>query len=113
MVEYLVDANLPYRFSIWNDHRYVHQADLGDSWTDNEIWDYARKNNLTIITKDSDFSERIMLSIPPPRVIHIRFGNMKMANMYRFLSTHWESILQLSSKKKLVNIYIDRITTVE
>jgi predicted nuclease of predicted toxin-antitoxin system len=43
MVEYLVDANLPYRFSIWNDHRYVHQADLGDSWTDNEIWDYAKK----------------------------------------------------------------------
>jgi hypothetical protein len=27
MVRYLIDANLPYRFSIWNNEEYVHQAE--------------------------------------------------------------------------------------
>jgi predicted nuclease of predicted toxin-antitoxin system len=29
--------------------------DLGNKWEDEEIWNYARENNLTIISKDSDF----------------------------------------------------------
>ncbi|MEZ4821876.1 MAG: DUF5615 family PIN-like protein [Ignavibacteria bacterium] len=36
------------------------------------MWEYAKENNLTIISKDADFSSRILIKSPPPKVIHIR-----------------------------------------
>lgn len=61
MPRYLVDANLPYRFSIWNNEFYKHQFDLGDEWKVSKIWEYAKANDLTIITKDADFYHKIIL----------------------------------------------------
>ena len=78
MAKFLVDVNLPYYFSLWNHHDYIHQFDLGDTWTDSEIWEYAQENNLTIVTKDADFYNRILTSEPPPKVIHIRVGNKSL-----------------------------------
>ena len=72
MKRFLIDVNLPYYFSLWNNEEFIHQKDIDDEWTDEKIWNYARQNNLTIITKDSDFSHRIILNSPPPKVIHIR-----------------------------------------
>jgi predicted nuclease of predicted toxin-antitoxin system len=82
MAKYLIDVNLPYRFSLWKGNDYIHQTDLGDEWTDAQIWNFAKENNLTIITKDCDFSNRIIFHEPPPKVIHIRFGNMKMKDFF-------------------------------
>jgi predicted nuclease of predicted toxin-antitoxin system len=59
MPRFLVDFNLPYYFSLWNDDDYIHQADIDDTWTDKQIWKYARENNLIIITKDTDFYNSI------------------------------------------------------
>ena len=84
MPKYLIDVNLPYRFSLWNSDDFVHQTNIDDEWTDEQIWEYAKENNLTIITKDADFSNRIIFHEPPPRVIHIRFGNMKMRESRNF-----------------------------
>lgn len=92
--EYLIDVNLPYRFSLWNSEDFIHQIDIDDEWTDEQIWEYAEKNNLTIITKDVDFSNRIIFQEPPPKVIHIRFGNMKMREFYVALTTIWDDIIE-------------------
>ena len=43
MPKYLIDANLPYYFSIWKDGDYIHQVDLGDTWSDERIWEYEIK----------------------------------------------------------------------
>jgi len=109
MHRFLVDANLPYRFSIWNDPEFIHLKDIDDSLPDEKVWEYARENNLTIITKDSDFSNRILFHSPPPKVIHIRFGNMKMRQFYETLQGVWSEVLVANEKYKLVNIYADRI----
>jgi len=34
---YLVDANLPYYFDLWDNPRFIHINDLNDTWTDEEI----------------------------------------------------------------------------
>jgi len=113
MRKYLVDANLPYHFSIWNSKEYIHQFDIDDSWSDSKIWDYATEQNLTIITRDSDFSHRILFHNPPPKVIHIKLGNKKLRDLFKILFSNWEVILELSSTHKLVNVFDDRIEAIE
>ncbi|MCL5029054.1 MAG: DUF5615 family PIN-like protein [Bacteroidetes bacterium] len=109
MKKFLIDVNLPYYFSLWNSEEFIHQKDINDEWTDEQIWNYARDNNLTIITKDSDFSHRIILNNPPPKVIHIRFGNVRMNKFLSIISSQWEKILETNEKFKLINVFEDRI----
>lgn len=47
---------------------------LGARLTDSQLWLHARENDLAIVTKDADFSQRIVLNAPPPRVVHLRVG---------------------------------------
>lgn len=109
MYSFLIDANLPYYFSIWNNESYIHQNDLGDTWTDEQIWIYAKENNLTIVTKDSDFTNRILFNQPPPKVIHIKIGNFKIKELFNFLNQNWGEILETNKQCKLTSVYIDRI----
>ena len=108
-MKFLVDVNLPYYFGLWRSDEYVHQSDRDARESDAEIWDFAGKNDLTIITKDSDFSNRIMAQSPPPRVIHVRLGNMHMQEFHRILNACWDEVLTMNRSHKLVNIYPDRI----
>jgi predicted nuclease of predicted toxin-antitoxin system len=54
MAVYLIDANLPYNFSLWSGTDYIHVRDIDDEWSDTRIWEYAKQNDLTIVTKDAD-----------------------------------------------------------
>lgn len=109
MAKFLIDVNLPYRFKLWQNPDYIHQIDLNDESTDQLIWEYAEKHNLTIISKDSDFSNKILLHSPPPRVIHVKFGNLKMNEFYDYIHSIWEEVIELNKTHKLVNIFLDRI----
>ncbi len=107
--KYLIDVNLPYYFSLWKGEEFIHLKDINETWTDSQVWDYSKTNNLTIITKDSDFSNRILMSEPPPKVIHIKFGNLTMERFFEVLSMAWEPIKNTSEKYKLVNVFADRV----
>lgn len=109
MREYLIDVNLPYYCSLWNGAEFVHQKDLDDEWLDSQIWDYARENHLTIVTRDADFSIRISTSEPPPRIIHFRLGNIKASELFEVLYKNWHNIATPSKEHKLVTVYRDRI----
>ncbi len=50
-----------------------------------------------------------MLRNPPPKVIHIRFGNMKMNEFHQTISRYWDEVLKMNQNFKLVNVYTDRI----
>ena len=109
MALYLIDANLPRYFSVWSSADYVHQIDINPRWDDRQIWNYAIKNQLTIVSKDSDFTHRILMSVPPPRVIHIRLGNMPMRRFHELVSSNWHSVLEMSQTHKLVIMWEDRL----
>lgn len=85
MARFLIDVNLPYRSSLWAGDDFVHAKDLGERWSDSELWAYARSQDLVIVSKDADFSDRILVSQLPPRVVHIRLGNMKMRDFHRLM----------------------------
>jgi predicted nuclease of predicted toxin-antitoxin system len=54
-----------------------------------------------------------MLNLPPPKVIHIRFGNLKMKPFFVVINKLWNTILEMNNGHKLVNVFIDRIEGIE
>jgi predicted nuclease of predicted toxin-antitoxin system len=113
MAGYLIDANLPRRLSLWSgsDYQFVH--DIDPNWTDSRIWEYAAANALTIVTKDADFSDRALLSADGPRVIHIRVGNVTIGELHGYLSSIWTDVCQASDGCRLVQVYRDRIESID
>jgi predicted nuclease of predicted toxin-antitoxin system len=43
--------------------------------TDAELWERARRDGFTIVSKDSDLRQRVFLYGPPPKVIWVSVGN--------------------------------------
>ena len=113
MKKYLVDANLPSKITVWQNDDFEFVVNINDQWSDTEIWNYAKSNNLTIISKDADFSHRIIASQPPPKIIHIKIGNLKLKSFASFMERVWDGVEKSSEKHKLVNLFIDRIEAVE
>lgn len=113
MKKYLVDANLPSKIRVWQTDEFEFVNEINDEWSDTEIWEYAKEHNLTIISKDSDFSHRIIVSNPPPKIIHIKIGNMKLKDFNLTIENLWKRAEKLSETHKLVNVFIDRIEAVE
>ncbi len=113
MPEYLVDVNLPYYFSLWKSSDFIHQKDIDDEWSDETIWQYAKEKSLIIVTKDKDFSVKQMINGAPPKVIHIRFGNVDMKTFFQILSSCWNDVASLITNHNLVNIYRDKLEAIK
>ena len=93
MVHYLIDENLPNgRIPVWRSADFVHQLTIEPSRHDFNIWRYAAERSLTIITKDTDFATLALTRTPPPRVIVLRLGAMRLRQMRDFLEENWAAI---------------------
>ena len=112
MVTFLIDVNLPRRLVVWADGSCEFVRDHSPLWTDSQIWDYASAYDLTIVTRDADFSYRAMLTDVGPRVIHLKLRNMKLPELRRFLLAEWPRAIELSRVNRIVTVYPDRIECV-
>jgi hypothetical protein len=45
---------------------------------DDKIWEHAKKDGYTIVTKDSDFNDISMVKGFPPHIIWLRIGNSRL-----------------------------------
>ena len=113
MAKFLIDTNLPYYFSLWRTEDYLFQRDFDPSAPDTHMWEYARENNLTIVTKDHDYEDRILLATPPPRILHLKIGNLRMRPFHKFITEQWNMIIEMSEAYKLVCAFLDRIEYIE
>jgi predicted nuclease of predicted toxin-antitoxin system len=52
------------------------------------IWQFARGNNYTIVTKDSDFNDVVTLRGVPPKVVWLRIGNSTTRRVEQILRIH-------------------------
>lgn len=104
MPKFLIDNNLPNSFDIWKSEDFLYVRDLDPKASDTIIWNLARAQSLTIVSKDSDFTDRILLSEPPPRVIHLRTGNMSIREFFNFYTKNWTDIVEYSERCKLVTV---------
>jgi predicted nuclease of predicted toxin-antitoxin system len=71
----LLDENLSPRLTVRLASLFpglIHVRDVGLKQAgDEEIWDWARENNHTVITADADFVALVNRRGPPPKLIHI------------------------------------------
>lgn len=88
---------------------HLYRSFLGRIPRDTEIWQYAKDKKLVIVTKDADFSDRLMLDFSPPKVVHLRVGNIRKREFHQFLARIWPEVEALVIEHKLVNVYLDRI----
>lgn len=92
----LFDHNLSPRLvkslaDIYPDSNHVYPLGL-DRVSDQEIWEYARREGFLIVTKDADFSDLCMLLGFPPKVIWIRRGNCQTSAIESMLRRHYADI---------------------
>lgn len=112
MSTFLIDVNLPTKFSLWNSDDFDFVKDIDTNLPDTKIWDLAKAENLIIVTKDRDFYDRILQSQPPPKIVYIRFGNMKMNEFHNTMSRGWETAVELIKTHKLVLFYKNKIEAI-
>lgn len=106
---YLIDANLPRWFKPWSGVGFHFANDFGKDWSDSGLWDYAVAHGLTIVTRDADYAERALGTRSGPRIIHLRTGNLTMADYHIVLAPIWRPICQESAGHRIVEVYRDRL----
>ena len=91
-LNFLVDVNLPKYFGYFNKPNFFHVADICSTMTDTEIWNYAIQNNLIILTKDSDFYFRSLISSTRPKIVYFQLGNQTLKELHQYFEKHWLEI---------------------
>lgn len=59
---------------------------------DTDIWKYARKNEYSIVTFDSDFYDISLIKGHPPKIIWIRSGNSTTKEIAKLLMQNKDTI---------------------
>ena len=72
----------------------AHVRDFGLQASDDEaIWAHAAAHGFVIVTKDDDFRQRSLLRGAPPRVIWLRLGNCRTADVEAVLRARVADVL--------------------
>jgi predicted nuclease of predicted toxin-antitoxin system len=103
-VKLLLDENLSPRLidqlsDLYPGSAHVHQCGLG-SIDDGAIWEYAKSNGFTIVSKDSDFEERSILSGAPPKIIWVRVRNCSSAELESLLRSAFSAVTRFVQEDK-------------
>jgi predicted nuclease of predicted toxin-antitoxin system len=88
----LFDQNISPKLTKFFDNA-IHILDIGlDTSDDLFVWEYAKSNSFTIVTKDSDFNNIVALFGFPPKVIWLRRGNCSTMLIKEILFEHLDVI---------------------
>lgn len=104
----LLDQNISFRVAkklieTYPDIRQVRELGLENS-KDKEIWNFARNNQYSIVTFDTDFYDLSMLYGHPPKIIWLRIGNTSTENLIHLLKSNEELIYSFISQKEFESI---------
>jgi predicted nuclease of predicted toxin-antitoxin system len=95
-MKFLFDQNISFRIikkihSKFSDSKQIRQVGL-EGLSDFTIWNYAKENNFTIVTFDSDFYDLSLIKGIPPKVIWLRTGNTTTNNIVKLLTKNFDLI---------------------
>lgn len=92
----LFDQNLSYKLvnrlaDLFPGSSHVQSVSL-DCADDNQVWEYARLNGLTIVSKDADFNNLSVMRGSPPKVIWIQLPNCTTAQVEALFRARFEDL---------------------
>lgn len=101
----LFDENLSPKLSnrladIFPNSLHVRDVDM-KSTVDPIVWDYAKSNDLIIVSKDSDMHDLSLVFGSPPKVIWIRLGNCSTSQVEQLLRREFDAITLFYEDKYL------------
>ena len=106
-MRFLIDAQLPQALGRWFEdrgHVAEHVRDVvGGQAADRDVADHARRNDLTLVTKDDDFA----LRHPPVdyALIWLRCGNMTNRGLRAWLDVRWPAIAaKLAEGERMIEV---------
>ena len=98
----LLDANLSWRSvsvlkAYFDDCFHVDRVGLSVPAKDFEIWEYARKYNLIIVSSDDDFLNLSLMKGFPPKIVLLRTYNQRRQVKELLLINNKAHIVELQS----------------
>jgi predicted nuclease of predicted toxin-antitoxin system len=95
-VKLLLDENLSDRIvgqilDLFPESSHVKAVRLAQS-DDATVWDFARTNDFTLVSKDSDFHQRSLVFGAPPKFIFLRVGNCPTNRIVELLRSNADFI---------------------
>jgi len=104
----LFDQNISYRLidkinDIFPEGIQVKKLNL-ENVSDKEIWRFAKENNYTIVTFDSEFFDLAMIFGHPPKIIWLRTGNTTTNNLEKLLRKKADIIKEFNEHNSLKHL---------
>ena len=107
----LSDQNLSHRLvpaleDIFPGSSHVRLLGMAEA-DDLSIWNFAKTNNLVIVTQDSDYSDWNKLRGAPPKIVWLRCGNASVDQIQQKLRSAADRILRMESNTgvKVVEVW--------
>lgn len=113
MSGYLIDENLPAGLASLIGSGCKHAIELGGQVSDQALWEYARANDLVLLTKDADFFEKLVIHGSPPRVIWVRTGNLRRTELENLLRRQWPRIVSLLEGADLIEVHETKLEAIK
>lgn len=108
----LLDENLSWRMIkklTLHFSEVVHASELKISQPadDISIWNYAKKNGFTIISKDDDFEKIVLLRKAPPKLIYLKTYNLNTKKLVSLILKNKDRINEFvtSEENDIFEIY--------
>jgi len=109
MSRLLIDENLPFTLVRLLDTDCLHVSEIAAQASDSLLWKTARENNWIVLTRDTDFFDRLLVHGAPPKVVWVRLGNIRKNALIELLIKRWPVVQQLLEANDLVEIHLDRL----
>jgi predicted nuclease of predicted toxin-antitoxin system len=105
----LFDANLSPKLvgrlaELFPASLHVFETGLASFTSDEAIWEYARTNDLTIVTADSDFLSLAESRGTPPKVVHLENCNYKTNRVEELIRRNAILIAELEQSSRSILI---------
>ena len=111
-VKLLLDENVSDRIvqriaDLFPDSMHVKFIGLKEA-DDSVVWDWARQHGYSIVSKDTDFSQRAIVFGAPPKFIWLRVGNCSTEVIVNLLRSRYEIICQFIDSESESLLVLER-----
>lgn len=101
----LFDQNISHRLikqvsDIFPDAKQVRDLAI-ENYSDKAIWEFAKENQYTIVTFDSDFYDFSLVWGHPPKIVWLRTYNQTTSHIEEILRKHFGTLEEFMSNYEL------------